>query len=56
MVLAIGDQHYLVVTVQLDRTEMGHLNHSDQWSADLGGMDKDSLEFQILVAVAKNYV
>ena len=56
MVLAIGDQHYLVVTVQLDRTEMGHLIHSDQWSADLGGMDKDSLEFQILVAVAKNYV
>ncbi|MCB0215292.1 MAG: hypothetical protein H6648_05320 [Caldilineae bacterium] len=54
-VLMIDERPFLVVTGQLGKTELGRLIHNERWTADIGGIDEASLEFQVVAAVARNY-
>ena len=51
----IDERPFLVVTGQLGKTELGRLIHNERWTADIGGIDEASLEFQVVAAVARNY-
>jgi len=55
MVIQAGDRHYLAVTAQLEKAQIGRLVKNEHWSADLGSLSEDTAEFQIIKAVATDY-
>jgi hypothetical protein len=55
LVIKVGDRHYLAVTAQLEKVQIGRLVKNEHWSADLGALSEDTAEFQVIKAVATDY-